>query len=153
MTDIETRFKPEPFSCPCGCLVVGRPRRKAWQDGLGPHVRLCPCIRCRGSRTKQRSTKREKRIAQDIGGERSYASGVLSGCDVSGPCDVEETAHLRYAAGIRRWWNSKGVQTKTARLYARNNGMPKAFVLTDETPWLVVMTYPDWVQAFKMTED
>lgn len=141
---VEPRFKPDPVACPCGCGIVAQPRRKAWQDGLAPHSRGCPCRRCIGSRQRGKASRRERRIASDMGGDREVFSGALSGVDGRAGLDVwEETAEKAVCRGIRRWWNTLTVQRKIARLMART-GVRRALVLTDEKPWLVVMLYEDY---------
>lgn len=50
--------------------------------------------------------------------------------------------------GLRRWWTSKQMQTKVARLLARD-GEAHAFVASwDGRPQLVVVPYEDWVGQF-----
>lgn len=134
--------RPMKVDCPCGCGAFGSLRQKQMKDGLR-HVSRCPCKRCMAPRFKQRARKRENALAKATGGERSYASGVLSGADVVGVVDCEETANQDVVRGIRRWWNSRGVQRKVARLYTRQL-RPHALVLSDPQPWLVVMTFADF---------
>jgi hypothetical protein len=93
---------------------------------------------------------REHRIARDAGGVREPLSGALSGLDGrSGVWVWEETAEFAVCRGVRRWWGTKTVQRKVARLYGRPGGEARALVLTDEKPWLVVMLYEDWVSVVR----
>lgn len=133
---------PIKIQCPCGCGAFGSLRQKVMRDGLR-HISRCPCKRCQAPRFKQRARKRENTVAKAVSGERSYASGVLSGADVVGVVDCEETANQAIVRGVRRWWNSAGVQRKVARLYQRQL-RPRALVLSDPQPWLVVMTFEDF---------
>lgn len=84
-------------------------------------------------------------MAKDTGGAREPLSGGLSGIDGrSGLWVWEETAQVSLVRGVRRWWESKQVQAKTARLMARH-GVARAFVLSwDGKPRLVVVPYDDW---------
>lgn len=141
-------LKPEPLPCVCGCEKVGQPRVKAWNDGLGPHVKACQCRRCSGRKYKQAAYKRERRIAKATGGERSVMSGALNGADVTGVVDVEETAGQAYSRGLFRWWESKGVQAKVARLMQRTL-VPRAFVVWSGKRGLVVMTFEDWSELVR----
>lgn len=140
---VEPRLKPDLEPCSCGCLAVGRPRARAWKDGLPPHARNCECRRCKAPNYRRAAAKRERQIAKDTGGERQALSGALCGADVCGPfVDIEETANADITRGIRRWWESKGTATKVARLMARSNGVPKCLVLSwDRRRRVVVMTY------------
>ena len=143
--DVVSTLKPDPQDCVCGCGKVGQPRVRQWQDGLGPHVKACQCRRCGAPKYKDRAYKRERRIAKAVGGERSVMSGALNGADVTGCVDVEETAGQAYARGLFRWWDSKGVQTKLARLMQRTL-VPRAFVVWQGKRGLVVMTFEDWAE-------
>lgn len=136
---------PIKCECPCGCGQFGSLRQKVMKDGLR-HVSRCPCKRCTAPRFKQRARKRENVLARATGGERSYASGVLSGADTtSAVVECEETAQESLVRGIRRWWLGVGVQRKLARLYARQTGVPRAFVVSwDGHPQLAVMTFADF---------
>jgi hypothetical protein len=137
---------PLKVLCPCGCGVFGTPKRKAWGDGLR-HVKGCgPCRRCTGSRSKSRASRRENRVARDIGGTREPMSGALSGKDVTaGLWALEETANVALVRGIRRWWTSDQIRRKTARLMAQH-GVAHGFVCSwDGRPQIVVMPYEDWV--------
>lgn len=148
---VDPVLKPDPVVCPCGCGLVGQPRRKAWRDGLGPHVKRCGCRRCVGGRQRAKARVREHKVARAVGGQREVLSGALSGTDVTGGvCDVEETANVAVCRGVRRWWESKGVQTKVARLMARRV-LPRALVLHWERQHrIVVMPYGDWVELCQM---
>lgn len=148
MREVEPRFKeaPEPEVCPCGCGVLGVPRKKAWRDNLAPHSRGCPCRRCVGSRQVGKAAKRERRIAKDFGGKRNFRSGAGGGVDTIGATlDIEETAGVAHVQGLRRWWSSKGMQAKLATLLSRNV-RPRAFVACwDGKPQLAVLPYNDLV--------
>lgn len=140
---------PQKVACPCGCGVFGTPRKKAWGDGLR-HVRGCaPCNRCAGSRHGRNASRRERRIATDLGGAREPMSGALSGADVkAGGWSFEETTNEAVVRGFRRWWTSKTVRTKTARLLARH-GEAHALILSwDGRPQCVVVPYADFVGQF-----
>ena len=144
MSEVVTNFKPAPVECSCGCGHVGTPRIKKWSDGLH-HAKGCKCRRCAGGRQKPKASARERRVAKAIGGERHVLSGALSGVDVSNALvDIEETANEAIARGLRRWWTSKGVQTKVARLYSRRV-LPHAFLVWIEPRrGLVVMSFEDF---------
>jgi len=98
-----------------------------------------------GRRHRLRASARERAIAKDTGGTRVPLSGAGGGVDISGPLvDIEETANQAITRGIRLWWESKALVTKTAALYSRAL-VPRALVLTwDRRKRLVVMTYDDW---------
>lgn len=133
---------PLKQDCVCGCGVFGNPRRKAWQDGLGPHSKACECRRCQGGRTKARARRQEHRVAKDTHGERSPLSGQLSGADtVGGLVDTEVTANKTVVRGFLRWFTSKTVTTKCARLFARGL-RPTALVLVwGGKPRAAIMEY------------
>lgn len=77
-------------------------------------------------------------------------SGGLSGVDGrAGMWVWEETSNQAVCRGLRRWWNTKTVREKVARLYGRPGGEYRAVILTDEKPWLVVMLYEDWAPVVK----
>jgi hypothetical protein len=139
---------PDKLDCPCGCGLFGSPRRKAWGDGLR-HVKLCDCRRCVGGRQRPKSRQRENRIAKDLGGTREPLSGGLSGADVVAHMwSFEETSNLTVVRGFRRWWTSKTVTTKVARLFARD-GEAHALVLSwDGRPQVVIAPYEDFVGQF-----
>lgn len=118
------------ITCPCGCGTFGS------------------CNRCNGSRVKARASRRERKMALVTSGTRHPMSGALSGVDVTlgDLLDVEETANVSLVRGLRRWWTSKAIQTKTARLMARTL-RPRAFVASwDGKPRLVVMPWVDLVR-------
>lgn len=139
---------PERADCPCGCGLYGVQRRRAWGDGLR-HVKRCQCRRCQGSRHSRKASRRERRIAADLGGSREPMSGNLSGADVkAGGWSFEETSNEAVVRGIRRWWTSATVRRKVARLYARH-GEAHALILSwDGRPQLVVVSYEDFVGQF-----
>lgn len=139
---------PIKVDCPCGCGLFGVQRKKAWGDGLR-HVRRCECRRCRGSRQRPNARRREHVVAKALGGERDVLSGALSGADVRAHLwSFEETSNESIVRGIRRWWTSKGVRRKVARLYQRG-GEAHALVLSwDGRPQLVVTTWEDFVGQF-----
>lgn len=141
---------PAKTDCPCGCGTFGTPRRKAWADGIGPHVRGCPCRRCAGSRHRGKATRRESRIARDTGGSREPLSGALSGVDGRAGLDVwEETSNESIVRGFRRWVTSKGVTDKTARLM-KVTGVRRHLILSwDGRPRWVVTPYEDWADKVK----
>lgn len=149
MTVVEPEFwsdpKPDLDACVCGCGVVARPRVKAWQDGLGPHNRGCPCRRCVGGRQSSRARRREHRVAKAAGGAREPFSGALSGVDGRAGLTVwEDTANVALTRGFRRWIESKGTTSKMSRLMART-GVRRAYVLAwDSKPRWVVMPFTDW---------
>ncbi len=142
-----SNLKPK-LDCPCGCGTYGMPRRKAWGDGLR-HVRLCPCRRCAGSRHRGKANRRENRIAADLGGNREPLSGGLSGADVRAHMwSFEETSNEAVVRGFRRWWTSKTVRSKVARLNARH-GEAHALILSwDGRPQAVITAYEDFVGQF-----
>jgi hypothetical protein len=145
MTDQLPLPGPVKIACPCGCLLFGTPKKKAWGDGLH-HVRACQCRRCKGGRTSSTARRRENRIARDTGGTREPMSGNLSGKDVTiGLWSIEETANEAIVRGIRRWWTSKGVRTKMARLMARHGEAHSLVCSWDGRPQIVVTPYEDWV--------
>lgn len=116
-------------TCPCGCERYGVPRRKVWQGETLPHVNRCECRRCQGGRYKARARIGEHKTAKLLGGRRSYASGVDSGYDgiVHGVLVWEETANVALTRTLFRWWDSKGTQTKIARV-AANGLLPWCFI-------------------------
>lgn len=145
--EVTPSLKPDPAPCVCGCGAIGRPRVRAWNDGLGPHNRNCVCRRCRARNYGRKASARERGIAKQLGGERQALSGALSGADVTGRVDLEETSNLAVTRGLRRWWESKGVATKRARLEARTSDAPKALVLSwgePCKPQIVVMRWDDF---------
>lgn len=75
-------------------------------------------------------------------------SGALSGVDVTGCVDVEETANVALTRGLFAWWNSKQIQRKTGRLMARRL-LPRAFVCWEGRRGLVVMEYADWISLVR----
>lgn len=144
---------PVKVDCPCGCGAFGTPRKKAWGDGLR-HVRGCPapgavCRRCVGSRQRAKAYRRERQLAMDLDAQREPMSGQLSGADVIGHLwSFEETASEAVVRGFRRWWTSKTVRTKTARLFGRH-GEARALVLSwDGRPQVVIAPYEDFVGQF-----
>lgn len=144
MSEFGELLKPELEPCACGCGLQGRPRKKVWKDGTA-HVPRCQCRRCKGGRQGGNARRRENRIAKQTGGERAVMSGALSGYDGrSGLWVWEETSNVALVQGLRRWWESKQIRTKTARLMALN-GYARAFIATwDGKPRLVVIPYEDW---------
>lgn len=150
LMEVFPNFKPELEPCACGCGLVGRPRKKQWNDGLGPHTRGCVCRRCVGGRQRGRSRAQEHRTARDTGGTREPLSGQLSGVDGRAGLHVwEETTNLAVCRGIRRWWGTKTVRSKVARLFSRPGGEYRWLILKDEKPFLVVGLYDDWADAVK----
>jgi hypothetical protein len=140
-------LKPK-IECPCLCGTFGMPRKRAWGDGLR-HVRGCPCRRCVGSRHSGKAGKRERRIAADLGGSREPLSGGLSGADVRAHMwSFEETSNETVVRGFRRWWTSKTVRTKTARLFARHGEAHGLILSWDGRPQVVVTPYEDFVGQF-----
>lgn len=108
-----------------------------------------------GGRHRGVSRVRENKVAKATGGTREPLSGGLSGVDGrSGLWVWEETAQVSLVAGLRRWWTSKGVTSKVARMYGRQGGERHAFVASwDGKPQVVVMTFEDWSEAVRtMTE-
>ncbi len=154
-TDVTPRLKPDPAACSCGCGVIGQPRARAWHDGLAAHARTCRCRRCEAPRYRQRAAKRERRMAKDLGGQRSPLSGAINGADVVAPfIEIEETANETVVRGIRRWWTSKTVVDKTDRLFARPGDVARALVLTwDGRKRVVVMRYDDLQLLVRMAEE
>lgn len=147
MAEVVNNLKDDPVSCPCGCELVGYQRVRAWSsDGLR-HVKKCVCRRCTGGKQRGKATKRESRIAKDTGGVREPLSGGLSGVDGRAGLWVwEETAQESIVRGFRRWWTSKGVTSKVARMFGRPGGEARAFILSwDGRPQVVISTYADWV--------
>ncbi len=148
MNEPGSLLKADLVTCACGCGVEGRPRVKAWRDSL-LHNRNCRCHRCLAPTYRKNAAKRERKIARDTGGTRHALSGALSGVDVSGPLiEIEETFNQAIARGIRRWWESKTVQAKVARLFAhsRMTGVPAALVIGwDRRKRLAILPYEDLV--------
>lgn len=143
---------PIKVDCPCGCGLFGAQVKRARGDGLR-HVRLCQCRRCQGSRHRPKARRRENAIAAALGGERDVLSGALSGADVRAHLwSFEETSNVAITRGIKRWWESKGVRKKVARLYGRH-GEAHALVLSwDGRPQLVVASWEDFVGQFPLQE-
>jgi hypothetical protein len=144
---------PQKADCPCGCGTFGTPRRKAWRDGLGAHVRGCPCRRCAGSRNTKKAGARERRVARATGGAREPLSGALSGVDGrSGLWVWEETSNQAITRGFKFWIEGKGVQQKIARMMTKT-GVRHALVLSwgekQIRPKYVVVPYEDWCGLVK----
>lgn len=139
---------PVKQTCACGCGLFGSPKRKAFGDGLR-HIRGCECRRCRGSHYARNAGRRERRIASDLGGAREPFSGALSGADVkAGGWSFEETSNEAVVRGFRRWWTSKTLRRKTARLFARH-GEAHALILSwDGRCQVVITAYDDFVGQF-----
>jgi hypothetical protein len=146
--------KPSLEECACGCGTVGRPRARAWLDGLPAHVKLCTCRRCQAPRFKQRASRRERKVAQAVGGRRNIGSGAFGGSDVvGGLVNIEETAQESLVRGLRRWWMSKQIQSKTARLLEQRL-IPNAFVASwDGKARLVVMEWDSFKQLCQQIQD
>lgn len=141
--------KPDLEACVCGCGVIGRPRKKQWTDGLGPHVRGCTCRRCVGSRQSGKARKREHRAARAIGGTRQAGSGNLSGFDLgAGLWVIEETANKSLVRGLFSWYDGKGTQDKLARINSLN-GVKKVYLCWDGRRALAVMDWEDLAPAIK----
>lgn len=144
MSDHVNFLKPDPVACPCGCGTVARPRAKAWGDGLY-HARGCPCRRCVGGRQVGKARRREHKVAKATGGTREPMSGNLSGIDgKAGLWTWEETANEAVVRGLRRWWTSKTVQTKTARMMSRHGEAHALICSWDGRPQVVVVPFADW---------
>ncbi len=94
-------------------------------------------------------------MAKDLGGQRSAFSGAINGADVVAPfIEIEETANEAVVRGIRRWWTSKTVVDKTARLFARPGHVARVLVLTwDGRKRVVVMRYDDLRLLVRMAEE
>lgn len=140
---------PQRDECPCKCGAYGVLRRRAWSDGLH-HTRNCECKRyCEASRFPRRAKRREQGIAKDLGGTREPFSGALSGADVTAPgWSFEETSNEAVIRGFRRWWTSKTVTRKVARLFARH-GEAHALILSwGGKPRVVICEYPDFIGQF-----
>lgn len=122
---------PKKIYCPCtdpNCNLFGTPRKKLWAGETIGHVANCPCNRCTGSRHKRNAGARERRIAKQLGGERSVLSGGISGYDIGTPIiKIEETSNRALVAGLRRFVESKQFQKKTSRLRERKS-FPWAFI-------------------------
>lgn len=143
---------PRKMYCVCGCDKYGSPRRKVWRGETVGHVKLCECNRCTGGRVKARARTRENRIAKDTGLTRSYASGAHSGNDLHGSVLVEETAQTSLVAGIRRTFESKQFQAKTARIRAQNR-QPWAFLASwDGKPQAVLTDYQSFRELVQLAQ-
>lgn len=150
MPQVEPNFKESQYGiCPCGCETYARYRTTAWRDGLGPHVRTCPCRRCVGGRQRPKARRRENRIAKDTQGHRELLSGGVTGRDVTTGDGVwiEETSNVTVVRGIRRWWESKTVRSKTHRILHQYQAPAALIVSWDGKPQLVVQTYQDWLTS------
>jgi hypothetical protein len=146
--------KPPLEECACGCGTVGRQRARAWLDGLPPHVKRCPCRRCSAPRFKTNASRRERKVAKAVGGRRNIGSGAFGGSDVvGGIVNIEETAQESLVRGLRRWWGTKAMQTKTARLLEQRL-IPNAFVASwDGKARLVVMEWDDFKNLCQQIQD
>lgn len=143
---------PTKESCGCGCGRFGSLRTKVWRDGTRC-VKFCECPRCQGGRVKARARTRENRIAKDVGGTRAFASGILTGFDVaSSVVEIEETSNQTIVRGIRRWWNSKTVEAKVARLMSHRRRARALVLHWDKAPRLAVMPYTDFVELAQLAE-
>lgn len=145
---------PLKTDCPCGCGTFGTARRRAWNDGLEPHVNRCPCRRCKAPRHKNNASRRENRIAKDTGGERSALSGALSGYDGRSGLHVwEETSQVAITRTFRKWVESKGVTDKLERLM-NLSGYNRHFILSwDGKPRWVCTPYEDWAAGVKAHDE
>lgn len=125
-------FKTE-IVCACGCGKVGRPRAKAWTDGL--HVRDCSCRRCvTGQRTKAEN-RRVGRFARGSGLRQASGSGRRLGYDLSGVVAIEETSARELVEKLRAWWALKATQAKLERVRAQSL-----------LPWAFAASWDDRVQ-------
>lgn len=117
--------------CECGCGAFGTARASAWASDGKVHTRNCVCSVCSAAKHRPQATRREKKLAKAIGGNRDNRSGGLSGFDVRNlVVEVEETTDQAIVGTIRRWWDSKRVKAKRARLWARTfSDAEKALVL------------------------
>lgn len=155
MSDVLPLPGPQKGDCPCGCGLFGTVRKKKMADGLN-HVARCQCKRCAGSRYGKNANRRENRIAKDTGGSREPLSGALSGIDGSSGLWVwEETSNRQIVATIERWWHSKGVRDKCARLMNRS-GAARCLILSWGArlkPQLVVIPYEDWASMVRPADE
>lgn len=141
---------PTKANCQCGYEVCGGQfgtlRHKLMRDGKR-HINRCPCPRCMTPRHKARARRRESKVAKDAGGRRNPGSGAFGGSDsIEAICEIEETTAKAHVAGLRRWWESKGVQRKVARILGQMQ-RPPAFVASwDSKPRLVVLPYEGFRQ-------
>lgn len=154
MSDVQPRLK-EKVECPCECGTFGTPKKKIARDGLR-HVARCPCKRCRAPRFKQNATRRESRIAKDTGGSREPLSGALSGVDGRSGLHVwEETSARDVVRTAEKWWLSKGVQDKVARLM-KQRGVARHLILSwgpRLKPQIVITPYDDWASMVKPADE
>jgi len=135
---------PQKGYCQCGCGVYGTLKKRPQRDGLRHVARLCKCKRCEGSRHKKNSGARERRIAKDVGGERSPLSGAISGWDIGTPViKIEETSNHALVRGLRRYVESKQFTSKVRRLSEQTTfawaflasweGKPRWYLLSAES--------------------
>lgn len=152
-----TLLKPDPEPCICGCGVVAQLRSKTWGGETGPHVKRCTCRKCKGGRQRGTARKREQRIAKRLGGYAEPDSGQKSGVDIriDDVVWIEETSNVSLLAGLKRWWLSKGTETKLQRIRRRAKimGVPVAFVGSWEgKPQVVVMSFDDFENLVRRTK-
>lgn len=94
-------------SCGCGCGIEGVYRTKTWRDQTRC-VRLCKCLRCRGSRNRTRGLDRQSKAAKALAvpqvgamrpGEESCWPGTVRVEVKSGAqCRPAETAYRKAEA-------------------------------------------------------
>lgn len=89
-------------------------------------------------------------MAHQIDAHREWGSGAGGRADVSGVVNIEETANATVIAGLKRWWQAKGVQAKVKAIMALKTA-PPAFVASwsdvphlAPKPQLVVMRWDDF---------
>jgi hypothetical protein len=93
--------------------------------------------------------KRENKIAKAIGGQRDSRSGGLSGVDVASlVVEIEETSNQAVTRGLRRWWESKTVKNKRARLWSRtfSDAEPVLVASWDGKPQLAVLEFDSFAR-------
>lgn len=112
MSDVEPRLKAW-ITCACGCCE-GRPQTKARRDGM--HIRGCVCRACKGGAHPKAERTRVARFARRSGLTQASGSGRRLGWDLSGVLALEETSAQALVGSLRKWWETKGVQDKVARV-------------------------------------
>jgi hypothetical protein len=112
MTDlVEPRLKPDPVECVCGCGLASTLRSKAWNDGLGPHVRGCACPRCRGARNRRGGMAKQRAARKPLG---IKAQRVGNGNEEywDDPLFANEVKSGKQVGPLVNWWNRVQAQVQ-----------------------------------------
>lgn len=138
MSQVHPNFKQRVVcACPDPECGEGRPRAKAWADGM--HTRECDCRRCTAGAHGKSERRRVSRFGRRSGLSQASGSGRRLGYDLSGVLALEETCDKALVDPLRKWWERKGVQDKVERVSAQRL-----------TPWGFAASWGDRVQLVVM---